>query len=429
MTNIVGTIKDSKSTPLSGILRIQANYLIPDVRTTPNSLVLAEPANIQIVNGVVNLDLTPSDFSRVTYNFKFYAGSNQTAEPLFDFNASVPEVNQLQFNDLLPTDLTVDLLDTGRYAIARILTKDPNFSRVLRMRPSYLGEYDSQTIYKLDDLVVYDGSTFIYKNLTSSFDKAPPSFPSTSNNYWHLIGRRGNTGTGTLGNSEPYGVVWADQLDAPSRKVVYQKMEQLAPKVSPALQGTPTTPPLDITKTPADNAIVNYKYANQRWNNASFVFIRFEGGQVCNGHGFWQTVGFNKIITDEANACDITKGSYKAPYTGVYMICANTEIVGFHDSKDYDMVSVRARLYVTEPSGNAIYFSLPGTFNKQGEGLRRCTVGGSTVFRMIKDTEVNMQVEIYYKGGTTARDMFFVGEQSGTYRTYMSGTCLNRKVT
>lgn len=253
-TNITGTIKGSGGDLLDGKLVYVLNYPIIDSGTIPKSYHILEPDEYIVSLGAVNLSLQESETAKVTYNFKFYlsdgAGGYET-DPLFEFNAQIPNVASVEFTDLLPTDITPDILETSRYSIARILATTEEYAETLRGGPNPEGEFDVAVYYRLDDMVSYDGGSYVYVYPEPTAGNYPPNYPTLSNTYWQAVALRGNTGTGTDGNDTAYDpTAWDGQTDAPSRNAVRDVIETLATKTeladkaslsNPALTGTPTT--------------------------------------------------------------------------------------------------------------------------------------------------------------------------------------------
>lgn len=60
------------------------------------------------------------------------------------------------------------------------------------------GEYGDSTEYSFNDAVLDNGSTWVYINDTPSTGNAPPTLPTTSNDYWQLSAQRGVDGTGAV---------------------------------------------------------------------------------------------------------------------------------------------------------------------------------------------------------------------------------------
>ncbi len=71
MTAIVGTIKDSAGTPLSGKLEITLDSQLIDTSTTPDSVHLPAKKVFTITNGAIALALAQSETSNLTYRFLF----------------------------------------------------------------------------------------------------------------------------------------------------------------------------------------------------------------------------------------------------------------------------------------------------------------------------------------------------------------------
>lgn len=134
MTNILGTIKDSKGTTLSGTLRTTLARSFVDDTTNPDSVLLPISGEFTITAGVVDINLLESQTFQIPYRFQFFEDSDPDT-PVIDFYAVVPNVGTVQFGSLLPTGISNANLDTGAFTVARYLANDPNLASLIR--PDY----------------------------------------------------------------------------------------------------------------------------------------------------------------------------------------------------------------------------------------------------------------------------------------------------
>lgn len=324
MTQIVGLIKDSAGYLLSGKLVVKANSQITDSSTSPKSIITTKPFEFTITSGVVDINIKSSDIEQISYNFSFKVlaenpdGQNEYVE-LFGFNALVPGVASIDFSELLPTDFTVDQLDTGRFSIARIIATNEEFAEAVRFKFKYRGAYSSTTVYSKDDVVIFDGSTYVYTNNQTSFNKVPPTNPTISNAYWTMLASRGATGAGTTGVNTAYGAGWAGNLDAPTRNVLYNKIETLAPLASPSFTGIPTT---ETTPAYGDNStkLATTAFITDRVNLGYFRYAL--STTTAFNRDLLTNVPFDLAITSNPNF-DTTLSEYTAPFSGIYSFVAN----------------------------------------------------------------------------------------------------------
>jgi hypothetical protein len=61
---------------------------------------------------------------------------------------------------------------------------------------NWQGDYSGATAYVEDDGVLYNGSS--WRALGATTGNAPPTLPTTSNTWWHLVARQGTDGAGTV---------------------------------------------------------------------------------------------------------------------------------------------------------------------------------------------------------------------------------------
>jgi hypothetical protein len=317
MTEINGLIKNSLGEVLDGQLVVTLNDELTDPTTSPGSLHLKEPVVFEVEDGVVDIELLESETQQVSYNFDFQierdaldGDGNPTTvwESFYSFDAIVPNQPSAEFTELQPTDFTPDQLDSGQFAVARVLATNENYRKNLQFRPSYQGTYSPTAVYKQDDLITYDGSSFIYINRENTLGNAPPDYPNTSNAFWQLVGQRGETGTGTDGNDTPYGVAWNGQTDAPSRNSLYDKIETLAPLDSPQFSGSP------LSNTPSTGDISS-RIATTQFVANSFAPINspsFTGSPAAN------TPSVNSDGNDLATT-EFVKAVHNTDYFHVYL--------------------------------------------------------------------------------------------------------------
>lgn len=89
------------------------------------------------------------------------------------------------------------------------------------------GEYGDSTEYSFNDAVLDNGSTWVYINDTPSTGNAPPTLPTTSNDYWQLSAQRGVDGDGAVNtvNSQSPDIDGNVLLDATDIEVTHAPAE------------------------------------------------------------------------------------------------------------------------------------------------------------------------------------------------------------
>lgn len=225
MTLINCKINDSGSVPLTGFIRVTADYLISDdltkVATVPAS------RRVPLVNGQCQLNLEDSDIARVSYRFDVWQVKADVSGIVWSFNARVPaSIDPINFTDLLPTGITRDALDTGLLAVSRRMLADDTFwSRLKSDILRFKGVYNATTYYRKGDAVVYQGSSYVM-----IFDGIVQNqIPFNNATYWLLFAARGEQPTAVTGDNESYNeTTWANNFNAPTKNAVMQRMKQLA---------------------------------------------------------------------------------------------------------------------------------------------------------------------------------------------------------
>jgi hypothetical protein len=451
MTAINGLIKNSLGEVLSGQLVVTLNDELTDASTSPNSLHLKEPVVYPVVNGVVGIEVLQSETQQVSYNFDFQMerdaldedGNPTTVwESFFAFDAIVPNQASVDFTELQPTDFTPDQLDSGQFAVARVLATNETYRKNLQFRPSYQGVYSPFTVYKQDDLVTYDGSSFIYINGENTLGNPPPGYPSPSNAYWQVVGQRGNTGTGTTGNDTPYGVAWDGQTDAPSRGAIYDKIETLATIDNPSFTGTPeTTQPSsgdassripttqwvatnyapqnspNFTGTPTapttpfsdvTNKVATTEFVNTR-HNTDFFSVRLLNNYTDSNESNWnpKTIPLDGVLYDSAGGWDVQNSEYTVPTTGFWFFSG----CYFVDLTDSTIRVISFFLEIPTKGRQITIFQRNHTNNKVGDTISSSSGSGGIILdsgdiiipKVIVETASGTSTTLRLKAGISNR--------------------------
>lgn len=371
MTLITGTIKDSGNNPLNGRLVITANNII----SSGSNLILQEPSIYTVTNGVVNVELASTDISNISYKFSVQVlrPTNENDEwfEIYSFNSTVPNVTSVDFTSLIATDYTPDQLDTGKFAIARILATNETYAASLRFRPSYRGEYKSNVIYKIDDIVVNNGSSFIYINPAQSFNNAPPVLPNTFNSYWSMValgglGIKGDTGAkGDKGN--------------------------------PGVNG-------------------------QNNNDHFFSAAVDQTVTITTGSTTYHLVKFDKVLFNNSGAYDHTTGLFTAPEQGFYQFNGNVDMVSHDLNSKFD--TVRCQLVVTN-SGNTVKntYRFASYENLDHSEFAQ---GFTTVVNMAAGDKASIQVLTSKLDSSDAFDKYMDKAGTNNYKSYFNGYSIHK---
>jgi hypothetical protein len=486
MTTIQGTLKDSGNQTINGRLRITLDGPLTNNAVVPNDLLVPEVYEYAIANGVINVTLKESATQNTTYRFevlalsievnffflngepylgpahqhtdnKWYTGETHTSESvellrqenevertLSDFHAIVPNVNTVEFAELVPTGITTDVLDTAIRRIAELLTSVVDYVEALRGGPRWKGGYDAATYYQKDDAVSYGGSSWMYINP----DPAAGQTPSLINtDYWVQIAEKGDPG-GTGGDDTPYDPVgWDSDPSAPSKNAVRDIIEALArktevnakaPIASPNFTGAPTAPTQAAgtsNTTLATTAFVDSNYIpksnptlsgivlaptvattdfSQRVATTEFVknfalysyFSAYAAtAQVIPDGSIPTTVIFGGVLSNQNSNYNAATGVYTAPVTGLYEFRV---VIGFTGRATTVLI---AELYVSGSS----FFRL---FDVRDAGPTVMTGGRAMIFLGAGAT-VDIRARVTYAAGSS--DLTVRQATSPPYLSYFLG--------
>lgn len=244
MALISGTLTDAFGTPLDGELIVTLDTY--EVVAT-SEVRLPRASTYTVSAGVIDIDLVSLDRP---YRFTFYEAISPPPDnpvPLFDFRAKVPPVSGLLFSELMPTQIVEDVMDTSAKRVAQLIATDPSLRSLVALQLNPRGAYDPNAMYTRDDVVNYDGGSYLAIR-GGYFSGVVPGVTS----HWFRLAERGFTGTGTTGNDTAYDPVgWNGETDAPSRNAVRDAIEDVktiindlsfAPQDSPNITGSPTVP-------------------------------------------------------------------------------------------------------------------------------------------------------------------------------------------
>lgn len=270
MTQIVGIIADSAGQPLSGVLQVTLDTPMTIADETLTMFGVDFPI---AADGIVNIDLPPSDINQTTYHlvFKTLASGEIPERVWLDFHAQVPtSAGSVLLVDLLPTTLVTDVMDTSVIRLAKYITDEPILLAKVRSSFNGRGTWNLTQLYYKDDVVIYDGASYFYTNKVPTIGT-----PLSNTTYWQPLALKGSTGSGTTGNSTPYdATTWNTQTDAPSRGAVRDLVENilakntdyagLAPLANPAFTGIATV----VSPSNTDSTT---QIPNTLWVNTNFI--------------------------------------------------------------------------------------------------------------------------------------------------------------
>ena len=215
MTTLTGTVKTPKGN-LNGRLLISSNH---HQFTEDEHLLLGAVNDTPIIDGVISgVDLEPNLKYRIRIQ---YNSGNNVYDTLVDFESVIPDVPSININEILKTPITQDTLDTAVVRLAKYLMGNSTYYAQLKTGFRYRGDFDIALTYFKDDVVNYDGGSFIY-----FVDNPQVGINPYDNTVWFQLGSKGDDGVGTTGNDTPYDATgWNGQTDAPSRNAIRDLVE------------------------------------------------------------------------------------------------------------------------------------------------------------------------------------------------------------
>lgn len=257
MTTIQANIYKNGDTskPVTGFIRVKARATIID----GVNLFIPDAEDYPLVLGLATFSLVASDVDKVSYSFEIYEVDGDPVL-LYSFDATVPSsLATIPFNSLAAqSGLRHDQQDASLLVLADYVLNNPLFSnritdKILNVR----GTYNSSSLYRKGDSVLYDGDGYIYTNDISYANKIP-----TDNAFWKQYVSKGSSGSGTAGDNSPYSSAWSGSTVAPSRNAIYSKIETLVSLASAnnsygaRVDGVFTRPLLDGASplAPGDNS-------------------------------------------------------------------------------------------------------------------------------------------------------------------------------
>ena len=248
--------------PLDGFIRVLTQIAFGLSGDDDGTLTVPVSEDYQLdVDGEVEFDLAPSDLQKVQYIFQIYEDLETIIDP--ETEEEIPQIPALikTFQAVVPfsedpikltqlaqqNSVRYDQQDAALLTLSRFLATSQTFwSALVNNLWNHQGTFNPATFYRHSDVVNYLGSSYQYISPLASSGTLP-----TDSDNWRLIAAKGETGTGTSGNDEPYGTTWEDEEDAPSRGALYDILETFidqaaldlkANLASPNLTGNPTAP-------------------------------------------------------------------------------------------------------------------------------------------------------------------------------------------
>lgn len=250
MVAITGLIRNANNELLNGQLWVQLDAPLKDASTNPDSVLLPVLKKITITAGNLSLNLPESESQRVSYWFRFFEYEENTTTPkvlpALEFRSFVPNLASVEFDDLIPVNISIDTIGINAAQIAQILATTSQYAEILRGDPRYTGDYSNTRIYKRGEAARYAGSWWMWF-VDDQLSGIEPSTVAPGSNYWVIVSQKGDPG-GTGGQDTVYGAGWNGATWAPTANVLYDIISTLAtvsslssyaPLASPTFTGNP----------------------------------------------------------------------------------------------------------------------------------------------------------------------------------------------
>lgn len=265
MTTVTGKLNDLT---INGIIRATPDHPFVDTTVTPNVLVVS-PITAAIASGVFSITVPQSQVlagtlvttEGITYYWEmfqtvnvttfyflsgaiysgpthlhtdgiYYTGSVHTSDSVrldrvistinqpigIPIHAIAPNLSTVAFTDLINIPSQQPYLDISVYRLAELMTTIPTYSNRISAKFAIKGTYNPATSYVLNDLVSYNGNSYVWKNASSLSGQTPPLTGDNAN--WFMIAQKGDAGgTGaTIVGYNP--TLWAGSAQAAAREDV-----------------------------------------------------------------------------------------------------------------------------------------------------------------------------------------------------------------
>jgi hypothetical protein len=141
-------------------------------------------------------------------------------------HAVAPNLSTVDFTDLVAIPSQQPYLDISLYRIAELLTGLALYRDRISAKFNIRGAYSAATSYLLNDVVNYNGNSYVWINPSSSAGHTPPA--SGNDAYWFLLAAQGAPG-GTGATIVGYSSAWSGSSQAAARGDVYSAFQSFAP--------------------------------------------------------------------------------------------------------------------------------------------------------------------------------------------------------
>lgn len=341
----------------------------------------------------------------------------------------------VEFSQLVGINHQTPYMDISLLRLAEELTTNPTYRARISAQTSIRGDYSATTTYNQNDLIQYQGNSYIYTDPTPTRGNTPPTPPATNNAYWQLVAAKGDTGSGTSAAITGYNpITWTGSNQAASQGDVvdaiasvgnvdltqYAKKNEVPPIKDAVFRGSTRRDPLlyPAPKTGADQ-VVDVGYLNKAINDSKsllprpLLYARRVGANSLTKGVATVVQWNNRKIYDPAVLG--TNGIITIPEDGYYLFCCS---LSFRINGTYSTNSTRSLIQalllvggtqvgkffaLDESSYNSAWFC-----QHQGWQVRQFTKGDQVSLAAYINGGAMSGGTFAYEGSTSGDNNFFL---------------------
>lgn len=267
--------------------------------------------------------------------------------------AIAPDSNSaVDFSTLVAIPAQAPYLDISLYRLAEIITTNQIYKDRISSRFNYRGIYSSTISYVLNDVVSFNGNSYIWRNSSSLTGQTPPTTGSDAN--WLMLASKGDTGSGTTATIVGYNATtWTGSNQAAARGDVrdaiasipnpdlsnYFTKSEALPRNNAVMTGTSKRSAVSypIAEAEKDTEIPTIRYVENTVTGLAFtrlsspiVFARRVTAQSVS-LGTRTTILWDNRVINTGTVID-TNGNFTVPATANYLfyVKLSLTIVGLY---------------------------------------------------------------------------------------------------
>lgn len=268
------------------------------------------------------------------------------------FFASVPNLDEINFEDLIGIPINLEHINISLHALAKLLITNDTYRNELTTQLNLAGEFNPETVYQLGDVVRFNGNSYYFINTVNG--SAPPPFEGDDENWILLVekGDPGGTGAQSIGYDPEQWQQDSVGSEASSRKDVSEAIEQLRGDTSqidlsnyltrdegvqrnnPVFTGTPKRPemtyPIDVNNRPTELVTAQYVQDALATTSASKFpkpliygrrLIPLTFSQNVNQTITWDSVPVGREYVSQQD------GAFTLPSNAIYRVSLNLKLL------------------------------------------------------------------------------------------------------